>query len=82
MPEIGSRIALTIPSLVKLKAIWGDNNIDINSKIRMLHSLVITILLYSCKTWTLTADIKRKIQMRSFYSLCGIFEHPVTNKEV
>ena len=52
MPEIRSRIAQTIAALTKLKIIWDDNNIDLNSKIRLLLSLVMSIFLYSCETWT------------------------------
>ena len=55
MPEIRSRIAQTIAALTKLKIIWDDKNIDLSSKIRLLRSLVMSIFLYSCETWTLTA---------------------------
>ena len=44
-------------------------------KIRLLRSLVMSICLYSRETWTLTAEIERKIQtveMRSFRRLLGI----------
>ena len=75
MPEICSTIAQTIAALTKLKIIWDDKNIDLRSKIRLLRSLVMSIFLYSCETWTLTAEIERKIQtveMRSFRCLLGI----------
>ena len=57
---IRSRIAQTIAALTKLKIIWDDKNIDFSSKIRLLPSLVMSIFLYSCETWTLTAEIERK----------------------
>ena len=62
MSEIRSRIAKTIVALTKFKIIWDDKNIDLSSKIRLLRSLVMSICLYSCETWTLTAEIERKIQ--------------------
>ena len=43
MPEIRSRISQTIAAPTKLKIIWNDKNIDLSSKIRLLHSLVISI---------------------------------------
>ena len=52
MPEIRSRIAQTIAAHTKLKIIWDDKNIDLSSKIRLLRSLVMSIFLYSCETWT------------------------------
>ena len=54
--EILSRIAQTIGALTKLKTIWKDKNIALSSKIRLMHSLVISIFLYACETWTLTAE--------------------------
>ena len=86
MPEIRSRIAQTVAALAKLKIIWDDNNIDLSSKIRLLRSLVMSIFLYSCETWTLTAEIERKIhtvEMKSFRRLLGIsYKDHITNKEV
>ena len=75
MREIRSRIAETIAALTKLKIIWDDKNTDPSSKIRLLCSLVMSIFLYSWETWTLTAEIERKIQtvkMRNFRRLLGI----------
>ena len=51
--EIMSRIAQTIGALTKLKAIWKDKNIALSSKIRLMRSLVTSIFLYACETWTL-----------------------------
>ena len=51
-----------------------------------MRSLVISILLYACETWTLTADIERRIQateMRCFRRLLGIsYRDHITNTEV
>ena len=86
MPDICSRIAQTIAALTKLNIIWDDKNIDLSSKIRLLQSLVMSLFLYSCETWTLTAGIERKIQtveMRSFRRLLGIsYKDHITNEEV
>ena len=84
--EILSRIAQTIGALSKLKTIWKDKNIALSCKIRLMHSLVISIFLYACETWTLTAELERKIQaieMRCFRRLLGIsYRDHVTNEEV
>ena len=86
MPEIRSRIAQIIAALIKLKIIWDDKNIDLSSKIRLLLFLVMSIFLYSCETWTLTAEVERQIQtvaMRSFRRLLGIsYKDHITNEEV
>ena len=61
-------------------------NIALSSKIRMVHSLAISIFLCACKTWTLTAELESKIQateMRCFRRLLGIsYMDHVTNEEV
>ena len=84
--EIMSRIAQTIGALTKLKAIWKDKNIALSSKIRLMRSLVISIFLYACETWTLTAELEKKIQtteMRCFQRLLGIsYRDHVTNEKV
>ncbi|GFR62379.1 endonuclease-reverse transcriptase [Elysia marginata] len=85
-PEILSRIAQTIVALTKLKPIWNNKNIAISSKIRLLRSLVMSIFLYACESWTLNADTERRIratEMRCYRRLLSIShkEH-ITNEEV
>ena len=60
--EIFSRIAQTTAALTRLKPVWNDRSISLNSKIRLVHSLVTAILLYACESWTLTAELQRRIQ--------------------
>ena len=84
--RILSRIAQTTGALTKLKTIWKDKNTALNSKIRLMRSLVISIFLYACETWTLTVELERKIlttEMRCFRRLSGIsYRDHVTNEEV
>ena len=84
--EILSRISQTFGALTKLKTIWKDKNIALSSKIIHMHSLVISIFLYACETWTFTAELERKIEateMRCFRRLLSIsYRDHVTNEEV
>ena len=57
-PEILSRIAQTTAALTRLKPIWIDKSISLSSKIQLMHSLVTSIFLYACESWTLRAEIK------------------------
>ena len=51
------------------------------SKIRLMRSLAMSIFLYACETWTITADIERR--MRCFRKLLGIsYRDHITNEEV
>ena len=61
-PEIFSRIAQTTAALTRLKPLWNDRSISLGSKIRLMRSLVTSTFLYACESWTLTAELQRKIQ--------------------
>ena len=59
-PEMLSRIAKATAALTKLKSVWNDRSISLTSKIRLMRPLVTSIFLYSCESWTLTAELQRK----------------------
>ena len=84
--EVLARVAQTTAALAKLKPVWKDRNISLTSKVRLLRSLVISIFLYACETWTLTAELQKRIQsmeMRCYRRLMGIsYTQHVTNEEV
>ena len=85
-PVVLSRIAQTTAAVTELKVIWNDRNIAISSKIRLMRSLAMSIFLYACETWTITADTERRMQaleMRRFRKLLGIsYRDHKTNEEV
>ena len=61
-PEILPRIAQTTAALTRLKSVWIDKSISLSSNIWLMHSLVTSIYLYACESWTLTAKLQRRIQ--------------------
>ena len=85
-PEVLSRIAQTTAALARLKNIWSDKHISLSSKIRLMRSLVLSVLLYAGETSTLTAHILKKLQateMRCFRKLLGIsYRDYITNDAV
>ena len=85
-PEILSRIAQTTTALTRLKPVWNNRNIYLSSKIRLMRSLVTSIFLYACESWTLTAELQRRIQameMRCYRKkLHTSYKDHVTNEEV
>ena len=44
-------------SIDKLESNWNDRSISLSSKIRLIRSLVTSIFLYVCESWTLTAEL-------------------------
>ena len=86
-PDILARIGHTTAALATLKIIWNDRNIALSPKIRLMHSLVMSILLYACESWTLTAaDTERRIQameMRCLRKFLGVtYRDHISNEEV
>ena len=61
-PDILTRTAHTTVASTRLKRVWKDRSISLSSKIRLMRSLVTSIFLYACESWTLTATLQRRIQ--------------------
>ena len=81
-PEILSRIAQTTAALTRLIPVWNDRRISLSSKIQLMRSLVTSIFLYACESWTLTAELQRRIQAMEMRCYCKIHKDHATNKEV
>ena len=85
-PEILSRTAQATAALTRLKPVRNDRSISLSSKVRLMRSLVTSIFLYACESWTLTAEFQRRIQameMRCYRKiLCISYKDHVTNEEV
>ena len=85
-PEILSGLAQTTTALTRLKPVWIDKSISLSSKIRPMRSLVTSIFLYACESWTLTSELQRRIQameMRCYRKILRIsYKNHVTNEEV
>ena len=85
-PEILSRIAQTTAPLTRLKPVWIDKSISLSSKIQLMLSLVTPIFLYACESWTLTADLQRRLremEMRCYRKILRLsYKDYVTNEEV
>ena len=81
-----SRTAQTTAALTRLKPVWNDKSISLSSKIRLMRFLFAPIFLYACESWTLTAELQRRIQameMRCYRKILRIsYTDHVTNEEV
>ena len=84
--EVICRIAQATAALTKLSTIWKDKEISLSTKIRLMRSLVTSIFLYACESWTLNKYIERRIQafeMRCYRRILGItYKDRVTNIQV
>ena len=83
-PEILFRIAETTAALTRLNPVWNDKSISLSSKIRLMRSLVTSIFLYACESWT-TAELQRiqATEMRCYRKILHTsYKDHVTYEEV
>ena len=72
--EIKIRLSLASSIMAKLWKIW-KSNISFPVKIKLYSSLVLSVFLYGCESWTLNAEAERRIQTfenKSYRKLLGI----------
>ena len=84
-PEVLSRIAQTTAALTRMKPILNDRSIYLSSKICLMCSLVTSIFLYACESWTLKVELQRiqVREMRCYRKILRIsYKDHVTNEEV
>lgn len=60
--EIKTRLAIATSTMAKLNKIWSSKNISFPTKITLYKALVLSILLYGCESWTMTAETTRRVQ--------------------
>ena len=65
---------------------WNDRSISLSSKTGLMRSIVTSILLCACKSWTLTAEPQRRIQAMEMRCCCKTlhisYKDYIPNKEV
>lgn len=58
---IRRRIAMARNSTAKLTRIWKDTSITINTKLRLIRTLIFPIATYAAETWTMKIADRRRI---------------------
>ena len=58
--EIRTQINLATSAITRLKKIRSNNNIKTVLKIRLYKSLVVSVLTYGCRSWTLNSEPERR----------------------
>ena len=59
--ELRIRIATATSAILRLNIIWTSKNIGFKIKFNLYRSLVLSILLYGCETWTLISNEEKRI---------------------
>ena len=60
--EIKTRLGIATSAMARLARIWRSGDISFHTKMKLLKALVLSILLYGCESWTMTAETTRRIQ--------------------
>ena len=85
--EVARRLGLAYGAMNSLKkAVWQSRYLSRKTKVRIFGSLVMPVLLYSCEAWTLTGELKRRLNTFVCNSLRRIFgirwQDHVSNQKV
>ena len=85
-PEIHRRLGMGSSIMGQLDAIWRQQKLSLQTKLRLYTSLVLSVVLYGSETWTLRKSDSDRLQsfhMTSQRRILGIrwFEH-VTNASI
>ena len=63
--ELRIRLSTATSAMIRLDVIWTSKNIRFKIKCNLYRSLVQSILLYGCKTWTLMLNKDKKISFEN-----------------
>jgi len=70
----------------KMKRVWGNKHINLQTKLRLYEALILSTLLYSAKLWPLTVTLSKKLEAAQHRWLRGIlsitWRDKFTNEEV
>ena len=84
--EVLSRIAQAAATMYRLNKLWKNKSIEVKFKIRLMRSLVTSILLYACESWTLTSELEKRInsaEMMQYRRLLQVrYYHFRTNEDI
>ena len=73
--EIRIRIAVATSAMAGLRQTWRRREIGFITKIRLYRTLVLSTFLYGCESWSLSAEMEKRIQafeMKCYRQLLGI----------
>ena len=60
--EVKIRLAQAHSALTRIAILWKNKAISVPTNTIHNRSLVLSVLLYGCESWMLTADLERRIQ--------------------
>ena len=84
--EVTRRICIAKKATVALSKIWKDKNISLDSKKRVLQTLVFPIASYGAECWVLKASDKKRLESFEMWCYRRVLRiswtEKITNEEV
>jgi len=84
--EIKRRIARATGAMVGFKKVWNSMCISVRTKLSIIRSCVMSVLLYACETWTLRKrdmDSLMGFEMKCYWRILHIhWQQKITNVEI
>jgi hypothetical protein len=84
--EIHRRIARATGVMAEFKNIWRSKNISVRTKLDIIRTCVLSVLLYACETWTLRKRDKDRLlafEMRCYRRILHVrWQQKITNEEI
>ena len=65
--ELSRRTAIAWGKLLSLKIVLKNKAVSIRNKVRIIKSLIIPSLTYSCQTWSITKKEKQKLRRKGTF---------------
>ena len=67
-PEISRRLQLARSAFGRLSAVWCSARIRAATKLRLINSFILPVLLYGCETWSSSVADSRRLDV--FHRKC------------
>ena len=84
--EINRRIAKATGIMAEFKNVWKSKSISVKTKLDIIRTCVLSVLLYACETWTLRKRDKDRLlafEMRCYRRILNIrWQQKITNEEI
>jgi hypothetical protein len=68
LKDVKTRFKKVNGTFIQLYPLWKNKNISRKTKIRIVNSIVKSVLLSGCETWKVTTQITNKLQV--FVNIC------------
>ena len=79
--DVKKRIAMAKNTFMSKRVLFSDRSIPLELRLRLLKALVFPVLLYGAEGWTLTLDLRRKIEAAEMWFYRRVLKIAWTEKE-